>query len=105
MEETNYDRKHAVVMPSETQLSATPEKQSEGGDSKGHSESDVKQSGTGESPPQGDMEPGQALWSRKTYLQKLSLKDKPRPNRLIDVAIAPFKGFTYPAVVYAGYVT
>lgn len=102
MEETNYDRKHAVALPSETPLSTTLEKKLGDGELNVESGSDVKHSNTGVNPAQGDVEPGQALWPRKTYLQKLSLKDKPRPNRLLDVAIAPFKGFTYPAVVYAG---
>lgn len=41
-------------------------------------------------------------YSRKSYWQKLSLIDKKRPNRMLDVFIAPFKGFTYPCIVYAG---
>ncbi|KAH9985936.1 major facilitator superfamily transporter [Xylariaceae sp. FL0662B] len=39
---------------------------------------------------------------RKSYLQKLSIKDKPRPNRLLHSAVGCLKGFLYPSVVYGG---
>lgn len=45
---------------------------------------------------------GQTLYTRKTYWQKLSIVDKKRPNRLLDIMIAPFKFFTMPVVVWAG---
>ncbi|KAI7204092.1 major facilitator superfamily transporter, partial [Hortaea werneckii] len=50
-----------------------------------------------------DVEPGQTIYPRKSYWQKLSLVDKKRPNRMFDIFLAPFRGFTYPAVVYAGF--
>ena len=93
MEETNYDRKHTISATSNTVVAdQTP------------SESDVQ---TGDSkhpssPQQTDFETGEVQWQRKTYVDKLSLKDKARPNQLLDHFIAPFKGFTYPAIVYAG---
>lgn len=51
-----------------------------------------------------DREIGEVIWQRKTYWDKLGFKDKKRPNRLLPIMIAPFVGFTYPPVVYAGYV-
>ena len=47
-------------------------------------------------------EVGEVIWQRKTYWDKLGFKDKKRPNRLLPIMIAPFVGFTYPPVVYAG---
>ncbi|KAH7160474.1 major facilitator superfamily transporter [Dactylonectria estremocensis] len=91
MEETNYDRKHhlqpqEVAQPS-PETSASPDNQ------KG--EKTVASA-------QPDYESGEVQWPRKSFKDKLSLKDKKRPNRVVDIMIAPFKGFTYPGVVYAG---
>lgn len=52
-----------------------------------------------------DRETGEIVWQRKTYWDKLGFKDKKRPNRLIPMMLAPFVGFTYAPVVYAGYVS
>lgn len=41
--------------------------------------------------------------SQKTYWQKLSLLDKPRPMMLWTMFIRPFKLVTYPAIVYSGF--
>lgn len=49
-----------------------------------------------------EVETGQVVYTRKTYWQKLSIVDKKRPNRMLDIFIGPFKGFTYPCIVYAG---
>lgn len=46
---------------------------------------------------------GQVIYLRKTYRQKLSLIDKKRPNRVLDIMAAPFKFFTMPVVVWAGF--
>lgn len=46
---------------------------------------------------------GQIAYSRKTYWQKLSVVDKKRPNRMLDIMWAPFKFFTFPVVVWAGF--
>lgn len=106
MEETNYDRKHIQ----DTELSAkepAPMSSQEQTDNSGlwHTATADKNGDAKSSPqtlPNSDMEEGKVMKPRKTYWQKLSLKDTPRPNRVLDIAIAPFKGFTYPAVVYAG---
>ncbi|KAF7554062.1 hypothetical protein G7Z17_g3179 [Cylindrodendrum hubeiense] len=91
MEETNYDRKH----PSQPEVSIQPSPETSV-----NLESQKGQKTVAAS--QLDYEPGEIQWPRKTYWDKLSIKDKKRPNRLLDIMIAPFKGFTYPGVVYAG---
>lgn len=48
-----------------------------------------------------EVEAGQ-VYARKSYWQKLGIMDKKRPNRMLDIFFAPFKGFTYPCIVYAG---
>ncbi|KAF6823016.1 major facilitator superfamily transporter [Colletotrichum plurivorum] len=102
MEETNYDRParshgqdEGVVIQSRVADSTT------GSDTeaKAASGSDKKQ--TSAAAPV-DGETGQAEYPRKTYIQKLGIKDKPRPNRLLDSALGALRGFTYPSVVYAG---
>lgn len=95
LEETNYDRvlpgpepsvKAGVVVSS----AGTSEKEAP------HKHADIDVSGPL------DNEPGQTLYPRKSYWQKLAFKDKKRPNRMLNIFLAPFKGFTYPVVVYAG---
>ncbi|KAF4632780.1 hypothetical protein G7Y89_g5345 [Cudoniella acicularis] len=49
------------------------------------------------------IETGQVTYPRKTYLQKLSVIDKKRPNRILDIMLAPFKFFRFPVVVWAGF--
>lgn len=46
---------------------------------------------------------GQVAYPRKTYWQKLNVVDKKRPNRMLDIMWAPFKFFTFPVVVWAGF--
>ncbi|CVK91413.1 related to transporter protein HOL1 [Fusarium mangiferae] len=92
MEETNYDRKHDQLPLQGVALASQASTQ--GGDGEKTVTLDTTSSDLGES--------AEIQWPRKTYFQKLSIKDKPRPNRLVEIMIAPFKGFTYPAVVYAG---
>lgn len=106
MEETNYDRKHADHAPLNG-LKTSGSQPLDG--SKNAPTSDMPEKATdkvsqtaGTVVVASDSEKGELDWPRKSYLNKLSLKDKPRPNRLLDVALAPFKGFLYPPVVYAG---
>lgn len=108
MEETNYDRKHADSSVPDAEEKAPPNLVPEDNNNKS-STTDVVSADKGpdskETPPTSpgsDIEEAQVVWPRKTYWQKLSLSDKPRPNRVLDIALAPFKGFLYPPVVYAG---
>ncbi|CVK91874.1 hypothetical protein FPRO04_09124 [Fusarium proliferatum] len=94
MEETNYDRKHDELPPQRVAPVSQASTQEGDGDGEKTVTLDTTSSDLGES--------AEIQWPRKTYLQKLSIKDKPRPNRIVQIMIAPFKGFTYPAVVYAG---
>lgn len=107
MEETNYDRKHADSFVSEAEEKPAPNSVLENinmsGTGDGASSDKALDSKAGPpASPSADIEEAQVVRPRKTYWQKLALKDKPRPNRVLDVALAPFKGFLYPPVVYAG---
>lgn len=93
MEETNYDRKHDNAPPRTNSVVSEVPVTSE--DEKTEKSAPVAPA---------DCEAGEISWPRKTYLDKLGLKDKKRPNRFFDIMAAPFKGFSYPSVVYAGYV-
>ncbi|KAH8891553.1 major facilitator superfamily transporter [Thozetella sp. PMI_491] len=94
MEETNYDRKHLSI-PAEATDSASGTV-----DVSGEPEKEATPGKIPEEPAK--VEQGEISWPRKTYLQKLGVKDKPRPNRLFDMFLGPLKGFTYPSVVYGG---
>lgn len=93
MEETNYDRRAesdslaVEVVGQQPESLVKPDEKSMKQSTAAHATVDVE-NGT--------------MYQRKCYWQKLSLKDKPRPNRMLDIFFAPFKGFTYPVIVYAG---
>ena len=103
MEETNYDRKHVEPSMPIVEAGQDPTPVDIIGTKAAEASEKAPEAKTS-SPgvPGSDSEHGQVVWPRKTYWQKLSLKDKPRPNRILDIAIAPFQGFLYPPVVYAG---
>lgn len=98
MEETNYDRKHTA--PAAT--AAEPVMISGGSEAEdsGAATAEKKPENSTETPV--DVETADVAWPRKTYIQKLGIVDKPRPNRIWDNFLLPFKGFTYPSVVYGG---
>lgn len=104
MEETNYDRKHHSNADQDTpeKLKAAADLQPELDNSNGPTDSKKTDTENVRSLNTTDYEAGEVQWPRKTFRDKLSLRDNPRPNRLINIMIAPFKGFTYPSVVYAG---
>ncbi|CZR64625.1 related to transporter protein HOL1 [Phialocephala subalpina] len=97
MEETNYDRH----LPTSTvSAGASSEEVSEtAGDEK------VVEAGEKTIPAtDAPVEAGQIAYPRKTYWQKLSVTgDRKRPNRLLEVMWSPFKFFTMPVVVWAGF--
>lgn len=106
MEETNYDRKHADGPVSDAG-EKTPNPVLENINMNGTADTASADKGldskaTPPTSPGSDIEEAQVIKPRKTYWQKLSLGDRARPNRVLDVAVAPFKGFLYPPVVYAG---
>lgn len=97
MEETNYDRKHfSNSATTGTAVYSVPKPNTDMASS--------EKTTTGEVNPRGSeyREVSEIMWQRKTYWDKLGFKDKKRPNRLLPIMIAPFVGFTYPPVVYAG---
>ncbi|KAF0322691.1 putative MFS-type transporter [Colletotrichum sp. SAR11_59] len=102
MEETNYDRParledHETPVISEAQRieSAT------GSEEESKVANTTEKQGAPTTNPV-DIETGQVMYPRKTFVQKLGIKDKPRPNRMLDIALGALRGFTYPSVVYAG---
>jgi hypothetical protein len=99
LEETNYDRKYTANHPATgTAIYTTPKSDSDAASNEKTTSGEVKPLDSE------DRETGEIIWPRKTYWDKLGFKDKKRPNRLIPIMIAPFTGFTYLPVVYAGYV-
>lgn len=106
MEETNYDRKHAHNFVHDTeQKSPSSVLESINMSSTVDTVSADKGLDSKARPPistSSDIEEAQVVRPRKTYWQKLALRDRPRPNRVLEIALAPFKGFLYPPVVYAG---
>ena len=88
LEETNYDRKHNHASSQGSPTTDLPESPSGADD-------DAKEKNIpGRSASMDLGESAEMHWPRKTFLDKLSIKDKKRPNRLMDIFIAPFKGFT-----------
>ncbi|KXH55448.1 major facilitator superfamily transporter [Colletotrichum salicis] len=102
MEETNYDRPARPVENS-TALGHTTgvQEQHNGSDADEKSSEKAGEENMTNTKPV-DTETGQMIYPRKTYIQKLGIKDKPRPNRMLDIALGGLRGFTYPSVVYAG---
>lgn len=98
MEETNYDR----------HISQSTLSEGSGSDSEdvaepvaAADEKTTEKSRVGNE--QATVEMGQVTYSRKTYWQKLGVIDKKRPNRILDIMCAPFKFFSFPVVVWAGF--
>ncbi|KAM3421147.1 hypothetical protein BST61_g1560 [Cercospora zeina] len=97
MEETNYDRKHiTTALPAPPTESVSPTTATPAAQPEKKSPTPISSSSTS------SVEAGEIFYPRKTYPQKLRLLDSPRPNRMLSIFLAPFKGFTYPVIVYAG---
>ncbi|KAJ0333144.1 hypothetical protein COL922a_010968 [Colletotrichum nupharicola] len=102
MEETNYDRParledHETPVSSEAQRTES----ATGSEEESKVANTTEKQGTPTTNPV-DSETGQVMYPRKTFVQKLGINDKPRPNRMLDIALGALRGFTYPSVVYAG---
>lgn len=103
--ETNYDRTHHT--PTHAPASEVVSEVTSAINSTTAREKDSKPLDSLSSSSTSDREAGQILplYPRKSYWQKLRLftnNNKSRPNRMLDIFLAPFKGFTYPVIVYAG---
>lgn len=104
--ETNYDRTHHTPTHAPASEVVVSELTSVINSTTAH-EKDAKPLDALSSSSTSDREAGQILplYPRKSYWQKLRLftnDNKSRPNRMLDIFLAPFKGFTYPVIVYAG---
>lgn len=90
MEETNYDRK-VPYSPASTSFSVEPVNgigiQTTGAPTTGIANLAGKTATTSTA----TVEAGQVHYPPKIYLQKLSIIDKKRPNRILDIMLAPFK--------------
>ena len=93
MEETNYDRKTVGVIE-DTALTETPTSQPGLDEEKGPEAGTAPASTT-------DISTGTA-YSRKTFWQKLSLKDTSRPNRFFQRMRQQLVFLTWPVIFYAG---
>lgn len=99
MEETNYDRApiEMVTTPVDTPGTTTPT-------GKLSTSPDPEKADAIPTPASSsDHVPGVVEYKPKTYLQKLSLVDKPRPLNLFRMMIRPLLFFSLPSVVYAGF--
>jgi hypothetical protein len=105
LEETNYDRKHTVNQSHLEDPAHDEPKLEDHSTSKGADVTEKPSTGEDKSLDALDRETGEVIWPRKSYWDKLGFKDTKRPNRLVPIMLAPFVGFTYPPVVYAGYVS
>ncbi|KAI7369184.1 MFS general substrate transporter [Hortaea werneckii] len=94
LEETNYDR-HALVEAKNDAPSRheTPEA----------SPASEKTTVANESPDNSSAEVGTVLHRQKTYLQKLSLKDRRRPQRMPYRCMLSLRLLSWPVIFYAGF--
>lgn len=103
LEETNYDRvhDHARAPPSSpgTDTPKTPEAPPEG-----HHNDQEKVLAPVEKATSGDVGSGVVVqYKMKTFAQRLSLRDKPRPFNLWTLMYRPLLFVSLPAVSYAGF--
>lgn len=97
MEETNYDRRSVGVVVKKSgdtsPKSEVPEKDA------------GKDVGGGASAVPNELETGEAVKTHQTksFVQKLSLKDRPRPQRMLYRAGLSLRLITWPVVFYAGF--
>ncbi|RDW56343.1 MFS transporter-16 [Coleophoma crateriformis] len=92
MEETNYDRKPPQPAASADSIDAAVAEKGIDNSENLASESKPSPSGGTNSVDSADVESGNNIvYGRKSYWQKLSVIDKPRPNRLLEMMWSPFK--------------
>lgn len=100
MEETNYDRHQPLSTISEGSSTEAINDSTAVASEKAAAEKSDNATTTADSAA---VEAGQIIYPRKTYWQKLSIVDKKRPSRVLDIMLAPFKFFRFPVVVWAGF--
>lgn len=102
LEETNYDRVHdSAQSPSSSPGTSTP--QSPESRQKGDISEPEKALAPVEKATPGDVGSGVVQYKMKTYTQRLSLRDKPRPFHLWTMMYRPLLFVSLPAVTYAGF--
>lgn len=95
MEETNYDRAPLEMISSEAQSKTPSLKTSDDPEKTG----DIEE----KNPNVIDTAVGEIKYTPKTYRQKLSLLDKPRPFILFGMIRRPLIFMTFPVIAYAGF--
>ncbi|KAI7346094.1 MFS general substrate transporter [Hortaea werneckii] len=96
LEETNYDR-HALGRVETKNDSPFQHETPEA------SPANEKTTAENETPDSSSAEVGTVLHKRKTYLQKLSLKDRSRPQRVPYRCILSLRLLSWPVIFYAGF--
>ena len=102
MEETNYDRKINVVPNASSSASSSTTPTTEADTEKGILATDAEKS-TAPATADVQQETSTTTYKKKTFLQKMSLVDKKRPNNLLTMVWRPFTFVTLPVVVYSGF--
>lgn len=102
MEETNYDRApiETISTPIDTPGTSTPKEETPISSSNNVDPEKPIFSQPTDSP---DRNTDAISYKPKTYIQKLSLLDKPRPFKLFRMMLRPLLFFSLPSVVYAGF--
>jgi len=95
MEETNYDRKTVGIVEKGPAASEEPVVEPITGE---------KTAQVADTPETASMEAGTTTqYKTKTYLQKLSVVDKPRPQRMPYRMLLSLKLVSWPVIFYAGF--
>ncbi|TKA78380.1 hypothetical protein B0A55_04724 [Friedmanniomyces simplex] len=94
MEETNYDRSTVGVVNQGTKASLEPE---------GGLVSSEKSAIAADSPETGSLEAGNTKYKEKTYLQRLSVWDSSRKQRMPYRMMLSLRLVSWPVVFYAGF--
>ncbi|KAI9743624.1 MAG: hypothetical protein M1818_002940 [Claussenomyces sp. TS43310] len=103
MEETNYDRKPIEAIDS-TSASPRPASPSDPAATDNFDPEKATEKARLDTPAPGiDSESCRVSYKTKTFIQKLSLRDKPRPFHLGRLMLRPLIFFSFPVVVYAGF--
>lgn len=94
MEETNYDRKPTVMIEQTNAPTATPSSEKL---------QPTSEKSSAITPETQSIEAGIPTFTPKTYLQKLALWDRPRPQRMPYRALLSLKFTSWPIIFYAGF--
>ncbi|KAK5126229.1 hypothetical protein LTR85_010464 [Meristemomyces frigidus] len=94
MEETNYDRKTVGIIQRGPSASAEP---------KAELPLSEKTADATDSPDSGSMEAGATQYKKKSFVQKLSLKDQSRKQRMPYRAWLSLRLVSWPVIFYAGF--